>query len=342
MRAIKARFPVIFLVLLTVFPVFLVNIFTGGLHDHYLLSLTLGAFALEGVILGWLWQYRFWTRVIALSVAAVFIFTQLWAITALYQWTRSEGWSYGLRMPMATYRSLIKDWSQTGDVLVIIASGEEEGLLTNLHQGYTWAIMGDGYPLRSLNMIVDQGGIPIASTGTRLVSLSNSDVLDQFGTRVDLVGSSVFGLDPVFKTVVVTPSDFMADIMFKPTELSRFSNQASILGVYASNQPQSSQVWVGNLMWQVNALADEEYQFSIRVMDENDNVYGQSDFRSLDSYLWRVGDTVVNQFQMSIAVDLDRDASLRIQVIMYKFSDGRHIDVIDDRGNTVSPWLFLE
>ena len=251
-------------------------------------------------------------------------------------------------MPISRYRSLIDSWSQTGDVAVLSVDRFNDSVMSKTRyaqaQRNIWAVVSPGYPVRNVYVTANSRGIPIAATGTRLVAPVNDTLLDQFGKKLEFVGSSNSSLNSIFKVVEVTPSELMDKIMFKPTAASRFTNHASISGVYASQLPKSSQLWEGTLMWQVNALppSEVEYQFSIRVIDSEDQVYGQSDFRSLDAHLWRIGDTVVNHFQMPIATELSENTQLRIQVIMYKFSDGRHIDVIDDAGNIIAPWLFLK
>jgi hypothetical protein len=86
---------------------------------------------------------------------------------------------------------------------------------------------------------------------------------------------------------------------------------------------------------------DEQYQFSLRVMDADGNKYGQADFTSLRPEVWRAGDDVISPFEIPLDQGAGQREDLRLQILMYSLPEIRNAQVISDTGSPIGEWLYL-
>jgi hypothetical protein len=172
------------------------------------------------------------------------------------------------------------------------------------------------------------------------VSLAEGNTIEAlFGPTLG-DGAAEDGVAPVFERRTVFPADLPA-LNYVPEGPSLFSNGAQILG--ASVQPAlNGEVWTGILRWTPVAEApDEQYQFSLRVMDADGNKYGQADFTSLRPEVWRAGDDVISPFEIPLDQGAGQREDLRLQILMYSLPEIRNAQVISDTGSPIGEWLYL-
>ena len=152
--------------------------------------------------------------------------------------------------------------------------------------------------------------------------------------------------DPIFKRMDILPTIFTASpIRFQSTDFSQLANGVVIIEVYVSDSPRASNTWEANLVWRI--MTDptdigDDYQVSVRVVDSDNVIYGQQDVLTLSPHLWCLDDTVCNILKLRISENLSENIDLKLQVIMYHHTSLQHVDVLDDAGNIIAPWLFLE
>ncbi len=77
-------------------------------------------------------------------------------------------------------------------------------------------------------------------------------------------------------------------------------------------------------------------------VDQQDQSYGQTDFRSLDRALWQNSDVVLSPLEITLRQNNATNAQLRLQILMYTFPDVKNANVLDDSGATAGQWLYLE
>ncbi|HEX3050540.1 MAG TPA: hypothetical protein VHP83_07800, partial [Aggregatilineaceae bacterium] len=121
-----------------------------------------------------------------------------------------------------------------------------------------------------------------------------------------------------------------------------FDNGAKILGLETLDKPQAGKPWKIILYWQPEKTdIAKQYQFSVRVVDEQNTVYGQMDGASLSGWLWQNGDTVINPMEISINDTLPEDVEIRVQLLMYAWPEIMNANALDTNGAVGAPWIYL-
>lgn len=329
--------PATFFALIAIFPLFTIFLVTStDLREWYICLVAFGAFPIQGVLLAKLAGSQRWRRTIAIGVLIAVTLVHLWLNLAYFYWLDTDGWQSNMDAPMDVYRSMIAEQAGTQREIVLDIDGGRDWA-TPTDQTYFWRVIGEGYPMRIFNRSNGQG----ISFSTQQESL-----LIGFADRQPVISDAeafIFSTSdnkPVFYRADVS-ADSIPQPNFAPVETSLFSNGVRIIGIFAQDMPQPSTIWQVLLIWQIDEMKDTaEYQFSLRLVNEQDELFGQNDFPSLTKDLWRVGDVVINP--AAIAVGEKFSGSVRVQILMYTWPEIRNADVIADNGQIAGPWLYIE
>lgn len=343
--------PLRFWALVVSYPL-LVSFLPVELSTHYFVAVAYGAFPLLGCALAYLWsrlgRYSKYSIVVwAMAVAAV----QIWMSVGIWHWYDENGTQGSLSAPMDSFRNVVKEWSASGtETVILIDSFEDPSYNVTDSQQYFWQVISAGEPVRIVPRYAGQG-IPLAPTGTRLVSFTQGQTLPtlfppsdgavQRSTFGTFASTSPSGAVPVFQVVEV-PAGYVPTLQYQPRDLDTFSVGAQIVGIHAEAQPTGGEPWPIVLVWRTKAVqTDQTVKFSIRAV-VGDQQIAQADFSALDLEIWREGDLVLNPFTLQLPATLPAEGVVRLQVIMYTYPAIQNANVLDRNGNAAGQWLFVD
>jgi len=95
------------------------------------------------------------------------------------------------------------------------------------------------------------------------------------------------------------------------------------------------------LLWEPQRKTNQQYQFSVRLLDADGNGYGQIDGETLQSELWRQGDQVLTRLSMMLPDTLPDQRDWQVQVLVYSWPEIHNIPLLDDAGNPTGDILTL-
>ncbi|MBN1679959.1 MAG: glycosyltransferase family 39 protein [Anaerolineae bacterium] len=330
-----AGMPGILLALITLIPlsVFLVTPFF--VYEFYMLPILFGAYPIQGILLARLAQARSWARWPVTAALCVFLVMQSWLLLGLWRWLHLDGAQEFLRTPMSLYLDVLDEWADQSEHITIITE-TDEGKYSPLHQDRLWRVVSEGYPARIVTM---PQGIPIHPDGEILVGTSaGTTIPDLFGPG-EPAGELADG-HTMFNWVQIPPG-YQPTPDVTPDGPARFANGAHIIGYQADALPQPGEPWPLLLLWQPERSdIDQQYQFSIRLVDTQGTTYSQMDITSLQGWLWHAGDLVLNPVTLPASDDLPADG-LQVQLVMYSWPEIKNAGVIDDSGIPVASWMYL-
>lgn len=312
-----------------------------NVSDPYYYAIPYGFFPLLGVLAWWISERGRVGRMIAVTFVGLFIAIQAWLTIGTVRWTDNYGWYQPQLAPMETYRALARDWSaQTGDVVVVVDTNGSKFSQWDA-QRYFWDIMTAGLPVRVINRLSTQQGLPINPNGTYYASLSDGATLPRITDGIAHEGYA-WQLDTdVFQTATLSADD-IPDYDFIAQGQTLFGSGARMIGAYLEGEPAAGEVIPLTVVWSPEVTAPElEYQFSVRLIDESGTSYGQRDFRSLDRTHWRAGETVINPTEIALNDSYSPNIPLRVQILMYRYDNAQAVDVVDESGQPVAPWVVM-
>jgi 4-amino-4-deoxy-L-arabinose transferase-like glycosyltransferase len=332
--------PYTFLGLVSLWPLFGYALSPIRIVNYYVMAIAFGSLPIQGILLSKAAKHKPWGTLVGGGLLAAFLVIQTWSILATFRWLDIDGWKYEpYRAPLRDLRNLIADWTADGDhEVLVILDGEVPKYATSDGQTYFWTVIGGGYPVRIVSRFFGQG-VPVSPDGATVVAYySHPTIPALFGE-----GEPVGLLDgkPIFRQVDIPPG-YALDYNFTPENISRFNNGARMIGLYAPNDPQAGQPWPVILVWEMTGEGTgESWQFSLRLADDQERRFGQSDFNAIRPETWRDGDIVFSETTLWVGEDYPDDVHPRIEILMYTSEDNRNADATDDEGNVVAPWLYL-
>ncbi|MEK9165052.1 MAG: hypothetical protein AAB342_06795, partial [Chloroflexota bacterium] len=203
-------------------------------------------------------------------------------------------------------------------------------------QIYFWRVAAEGYPARVVQISPPQG-VPIPSGGAVIVSTVGGEFIPAIFGAGNFTGILRNG-EPMFRWVVAPePPPFSFDLF--PRTFSLFANGARVLGIDVLREPKAGEDLSLTLVWKIErGDPGAEYSFSIRLVDEYGNRFGQTDGLSLNAGLWRAGDTVINRFTLPVSADYPNNSKPVAQVLMYAKDSA---PVVDEGGYEVAQQMTL-
>ena len=329
------RFPGAFLALVTLFPLVAFLVSPIAVVDFYLMPIVLGAVVVQSAVLARLAQLRTWTRVPIAAIVVVLLIMEGWLVLGTWRWLKLDGTQEAFRAPMAVHLNLLKEWAHQGTNIVLLTE-TKEGKYGPTEQEGLWQVVGENYPIRIVRM---PQGVPIDPAGQIIVGTYAGTTIPTLFGPGEMAGKLSNG-QPIFRWVEIPPG-FQPTLDFVPEGSSRFSNGARIVGIQALGELQPGQSWPLLLFWDPEqSNRREQFQFSVRLVDEQGSTYGQADVASLNGWLWHTGDTVLNRLELPVSNVLP-DGNLRVQLLMYTWPGMISASVIDDAGNNIAPWMYI-
>jgi len=334
----KNRMPLLFLGLLGSWPMAAFFVAPVKVYAFYIMPLMFGAVASLAIFLADVAQWHKLLRWAVALTVIVFAGMQAWLTVATIRDQHLAGNLKSFNAPLDTFLSAIRTWREAGGNRELIFLTEtQEGKYDTRVQTQFWRIFAEGYPSRAIIMNPYQG-VPIPPNGAILVSTYGGVAIpDLFGEGY-LMGELVDG-DPMFRWLVLEgPPSFPIDLY--PRNFSRFASGARILGV-SLDQPLQPGVTVPiKLLWRIDkANPTRLYSFSVRLVDDQGQVFGQVDGLSLSSEHWRENDTVVNRLLLPVSENYPAGQTPRLNVLMY--SPESVETVVDDRETVVATEVAL-
>ncbi len=331
----RNKLPGLYLALLSLFPLLSLELGPFKVSTFYLMAILFAAYPVQGIVLARLFRQSKWAAILVCVLVAAFAGMQVWLVAANVHWLTTEGTLEAFRAPMTLHQDLLKNWLSDAKEVVILTE-TVEGKYGPTEQERLWSVETEGYPVRVLRM---PQGIPIAADGEVVVGTYKGQAIPDYFGQGQIAGRLSNG-DPIFRWVLVTP-DQVPQPNVTPQGAASFANGARIVGISAPTGPQAGRAWPITLIWQPQkTYTSEQYQFSVRLVDDKNNVYGQYDMASLAGSAWRTGDTVLNRMLLPVKDTLPT-SPLMVQIVMYSWPEIRNVDVVDEAGNAVSPWMTL-
>lgn len=324
------------LALMVFFPLITFVVSPAFTTEWYLMPMMFGAVGVQGIILSRLGAFRSWARwPVAVFVCAALIM-QGWVLLGAYRWLRDHGTEKPFYAPLYVHQNLLDEWSGEADHIVALMEVFDYKYTQTL-QSQWWAVLGRQYGVQVLTM---PQGVPIHPDGQVLVSHYDGAAIPMLFGEGEVAGRLSDG-QPMFRKVVIPPN-YLPDLSFVPENLSRFANGARVVGISASGDPQPGLPWQVVLAWTPEqSKVGLQYQFSIRLVGGDGTTYAQWDGPSLDGWLWRADDLVLNGFDLLVSDSLPPETSLKVQVLMYTWPDIAGVDAVNDQGAVAAPWLYL-
>lgn len=297
-----------------------------------------------GAVVCLAWIFDYWmklSKIVARFITVVIALIILGQLGALAQWIdylNNLKYDDPLMSPMQNSRNMLEELASEAPHEIVLILDELYGLVFSNTTFYTyhWSIAGAGLPVRLVERSQNQG-IPIATNqdvlllGTRANSILPRIFSDHFES-LEMLGQAFEDGEATFYKASFNVSD-LPPLDIRPTTANKFTTGAQILGAYAENAPQAGQDWRVTLVWQPQiAPSAGRYQFSLRVLDDTGNRIVQVDLHSLEPHLWRLGDTVINPFTLSLPPDAQLSEQVRLELVMYEV-DGRAQDIIAEDGS---------
>lgn len=300
---------------------------SNGTIDHfYMMTSIYSAACIFGIVFAHLWQRN---KLIG-AISIIFIISQLWLSLAMLDKKQQDS-----VLSLGNLRATLQNWTTEYGEIVIIEENIEENYQSNrtrlIWQLY-WNILKEEYPLRSVS---HPHAIPIATNGQVLVSTATGTIIPTYFGE-----GEIFHQDKRdFRYIEITPDD-APQVNFIPDKPHTFGNLLQLSGAMMQT-PQSGTVSTIVLIWTPLITQNEQYQFSVRLIDSKGNRYGQSDVETLQPNVWRMGDTVMTQLAMQISDTLPQDAAVHLEILVYSWPDIQNVPLLDSAQNPVGEILTL-
>jgi hypothetical protein len=287
----------------------------------YLQPVTFFGAIVFGIIVSSLMKHR---QLLTICVLIPVFLAQIYLVAARHDW-RVNGAQRGTTT-LTEFEQQIQTWYQlTGDVVFITDRGELSTFSVR-----EWVItleaFDEQYPVRVLS---DSHAVPIAPTGSTLAGFTAGNVIPKyFGT-----GTTVqTGNGGDFRYLEVTPDDLPAPD-FHPQNDVTYGDLLAVDGIITGT-PENNLLPVA-IRWQPLKQPQSQYQFSVRLIDSNENRISQIDGSTLEPEDWRAGDTVLTRFMMPLPDNLPPKATWEFNLIVYSFPQIDNVPLSDSSGNVL-------
>lgn len=306
--------------------------------DYYLMALVFGAVPCLGIFLAQVADLNQWLKWLVSSLVGVLIVAQSWLTIATMREHYMAGNLGRFDAPLDTFLSVIHEWNESGagrEMIILAETAENGRRIPHGHANY-WRAATEGYPTRVVLLDPPQG-VPIPVGGALVASTYGGKTIPALFGPGSFSGVLRSG-EPMYRWIIV-PSIPEGSLAIYPENFSLFANGARILRIEMDQAPKAGEEWPFRVIWKIERtdLADS-YTFSIRLVNERGDRFGQVDGMGLSGELWRVGDTVINRFRMPVGAGYQNNQKLWMQVFMYK-EDA--IPAVDDGGGAVGRWVTM-
>jgi len=328
--------PVILVALLGLWPLTAFFVSPVPVAQSYMMTLVFGGLLNLGAVLAYIADRNVWAAWLVSGLLGAIIISQSWLTIATVRDYYLAGNQGRFDAPLDSHLSTIREWNvaRDGREMIILAEIPEIKREPFTQLKY-WRIFTEGYPARLVLMDPPQG-VPIPAGGALVASTYGGETIPALFGEGNTSGVLANG-EPMYRWIVV-PSVSDVSLILYPARFSLFANGARIVGISAKQDPQPGAGWSVVLIWNVERTdVADNYSFSVRLVDEQGNRFGQVDGLSLDGGLWRVGDTVFNRFTVPVSADYP-GGPLRVQLLTYKTDI---IPVVDEGGVPVVTEMAL-
>lgn len=332
-----SRFPILFLALLSLWPLLGYFISPTSVHVYYLMAMLFGTVPALGLALAKVAEGGAIQKWLVSGLVGAFVVAQAWLTVASIRGQYLAGNLGRFTAPMRTYLSGLDEWVTAGGgrEIILLTETQEGKRGPKLHAVY-WQVMSEGYRARVVLMDPPQG-VPIPPGGALIASTYGGQTIPALFGAGAAFGALPDG-EPMYRFALLeAPPSLRLDLTPEASDL--FGNSVRILGVSAAGPPRAGGVWLITLVWQTDrTVTDQDYSFSVRLVDDQDRVWGQVDGLALSPWLWAKGDTVLSRFEIPVGSDYPAGSLPRIWLLMY---GADNVSVVDEHGNWLAPWMFL-
>lgn len=318
---IKQRQRAWFIVASTIFPLLILFV-NRRLSDFYMMS------SVYAGIIAFSWMMQVLISRSRLFVAPVILFMslQLWLTASMFGWHAYDPglWRYDEII------KLVDTW-QSGEADVLVWEYDPASSPVEQHKWRThWQILSEVYPIR---FITSPESLPIAENQYLIVDSEDMTWLD-FPQEGEIYQNN----ERSFIRIALDTSMYPAPD-YHPATSDNFDNLASVSGL--SVQSLAPGLETLYLYWHPQTEIEANYQISLRLVDAEGQVLAQKDQTSLQSALWREGDTVVSFIEMMIPDNLPDSDSLAFDLVLYQYPENIIVPLVDSNGNRISDIMRL-
>ncbi len=329
-------FPRLMIALLGLWPLVGFVASPTRISPYYIIAMFFGAVPALGVLLADFSQKGIWVRRVITTLVGTFVVAQSWLTIATMRGQYLDGNNERFKAPLQLHLSAMQQWNSMGEGREIIILNEtQEGKYGPKINTMYWRVTSEGYPVRLVLMEPPQG-VPIPEEGAIIASTYGGSTIPSLFGPGKLMGILTNG-EPIFRwTLLHRPPEL--DYGLVPEGSPRFGNGTHILGISTDSKPRAGQTWPMKLVWETDRTTSEDYHFSVRIVDDQGDPYGQADMLSLNGWLWSEDDVVINHIEVPVNEMYPDDIQPRVWLLMYSDSD---VPVVDEEYNWLAPWMFL-
>jgi 4-amino-4-deoxy-L-arabinose transferase-like glycosyltransferase len=340
--------PVGFLAFSTLYlPLLGYTISPNFLREVYFMGIIYTAFPIMGIALIWIAQQHWVLKVAVGMFIGIMVVVSLWYTALDFRWMAVDSWLEPIsRAPLTKVIDVLDelhDENPAGEIIVLVGNIEDRYSNSGIQTRF-WQVIGEPYRLTVIDRL-QNFGIPLsANHPTTLLSVKGEHSINLFEAWGDMEYlGQMEDSSYAFNALVINSQSLLDSLSHVPENGYQFSNGAEVQGVINNPSATDPMQWSGFLIWQpVTTNPNQQYQFSLRVLDLAGNRYGQTDFPSLIPSHWQVDTIAVNPFVVALSSPIPQNMSLRIQLLMYTFPDIANVAVVDRAGSVVGEWLYLD
>ena len=312
-RSKKLHFPTLFIVSYIFLPLsYYFFAETKPIIPSYMLATTYGSLLLIGIGIAELLKR---SRIFVI-IPIIFVVSHIWMMSSYLNWYQVDPG----RLSLHEMQGLVREWAKDGTDVVMFDNPGNERQYKRFEWEVYWRILGEQYPLRSVENL---HAFPIANEGSTLVAPDYDPTIPKFFGEGEIIPD----FQRKFRHIFVKPDD-LPQANYLPLDNPVFGDLLKINGIVA-DIPSAGEIWDVAIIWQVLKQPETQYQFSVRLVGAEGQHYGQVDGETLQLDIWQVDDTVLTQLSMMINEDLLADENLSIQLLVYSLPEIQNVQLVN-------------
>jgi 4-amino-4-deoxy-L-arabinose transferase-like glycosyltransferase len=291
--------------------------------DHFFIPATFAASAVTGIFLAHFWQR--WLIGVLVIIVSGYLLT-----TASYLYWLEQHPNDHPNGNLTALSQQAQAFLAYGDRVVMLRERSTETTLQppeSFQAGelfWSWYVMSTRYPITPIDNPSNMLIFP-ATDRVAIVSRSFSAIIPAWFGASDLIG-----YNDRYRIVTLQPNTSATP--------KQFGQIARLIGAYHDDAVCVEQAGAVTLWWQplVNQPVDD-YHFSVRLVDAEDNQHAQVDVPTLHHEFWQTDDFILSHIDMPAPTGIVNQT----RVILYNVVDSVSVDVVDEQGNPVNYFAEL-
>jgi 4-amino-4-deoxy-L-arabinose transferase-like glycosyltransferase len=289
--------------------------------DHFFMPVTFAASAAIGVLLAHFWKQARWL----ISAFIVLLACNYALLTGSYLWWLHQHPNDHPNGSLTALNAQAEEFLQYGDVLVMLRERILDPSLPSIDRFqagelfWSWYVMRTRYPIQPIFEPTHTLIFPVADR-VAIVGRSFSELIPSWFGDSDLVG-----YNDRYRILTLQPQP--------AAEPNQFGQVARLLGAYTDESLCEGQAGAVTLLWQpLVKQPPQDYNFSVRLVDEAENQHAQVDVPTIPRDWWQTDKQVLSH----IEIPAPANPVMQMRVVLYNTADAVGVDVVDTAGNPVN------